>query len=41
MQEEKVESERHRVAAEGKGCLNLTGKPNPHGYREINKNWFI
>ena len=36
------ESRRRRVAAIGEGCQSLTtGKPQPPGYTQMNRNWLI
>ena len=37
----KAESERCHVTAEEEGCQNLTGKPQPYGDIQINKNGLI
>ena len=34
----RAEIERHHVAAKGKRCQNLTGKPQPHDDTQINRN---
>ena len=36
-----AESERGHVAAKGKECYNLNGKPQPRGNTQINRNGLI
>ena len=36
--EKKAESGRYHVATEGEKCQNLTGKPQPCGDTQINRN---